>query len=33
MASFPAVVKRTQKEYTDEEGKKINYVIDKIKNI
>ena len=33
MASFPAVVKRTQKEYTDEEAKKINYVIDKIKNI
>ncbi len=33
MASFPTVVKRTQKKYTDEEGKKINYVIDKIKNI
>ncbi len=33
MASFPTVVKRTQKEYTDDEAKKINYVIDKIKNI
>ena len=33
MASFPTIIKRTQKEYTDEEAKKINYVINKIKNI
>jgi len=33
MASFPTIIKRTQKEYTNEEAKKINYVIDKIKNI
>jgi len=33
MASFPTVVKRTQKEYIAEERKKINYVIDHIKDI
>jgi Sep-tRNA:Cys-tRNA synthetase len=33
MASFPTVVKRTQKENVEEETKKINYVIDKINNI
>ncbi|MEJ2296866.1 MAG: aminotransferase class V-fold PLP-dependent enzyme, partial [Candidatus Lokiarchaeota archaeon] len=33
MASFPTIVKRTQKENVEEETKKINYVIDKIKNI
>ncbi len=33
MASFPTVVKRTQKEFVDEESKKANYVIDNIKNV
>ena len=33
MASFPSVVKRTQKEFADEEAKKANYVIEQIKNI
>ena len=33
MASFPTIVKRTQNENVAEEAKKINYVIDKIKNI
>ncbi|MFX1316686.1 MAG: O-phospho-L-seryl-tRNA:Cys-tRNA synthase [Promethearchaeota archaeon] len=33
MASFPTIVKRTQKELADEESKKANYVIDNIKNI
>ena len=33
MASFPSIVKRTQKEYVVEEGKKIKYVIDKIKDL
>ncbi len=33
MASFPTVVKRTQKEVADEESKKANYVIESIKNI
>jgi len=33
MASFPAVFKRTQKENVSEEAKKINYVIEKIKDI
>jgi len=33
MASFPSVVKRTEKELADEEAKKANYVIEKIKNV
>ncbi|MFW9938863.1 MAG: O-phospho-L-seryl-tRNA:Cys-tRNA synthase [Candidatus Thorarchaeota archaeon] len=33
MASFPAIVKRTQKEYVEEEAKKANYVIKNIKNV
>jgi len=33
MASFPSVVKRTQKENADEESKKINYVVDEITKI
>lgn len=33
MASFPTIVKRTQNENVAEEAKKINYVINKIKNI
>ena len=33
MASFPSVVKRTQKEYVDEESKKINYVLNEITRI
>lgn len=33
MASFPSVVKRTQKEFADEEAKKANHVIEKIKEI
>jgi len=33
MASFPAIVKRTQKEVVDEESKKANYIIENIKNI
>lgn len=33
MASFPAVVQRSQKEYADEEAKKANYVIERLKNI
>ncbi len=33
MASFPTLVQRTQKEFVDEEAKKANYVIEKIKNI
>ncbi len=33
MASFPRIVKRTQDEYVQEESKKVNYVIDKIKKI
>ncbi len=33
MASFPSVVKRTQKKLADEEAKKANYVIEKIKNV
>ncbi|MFX1385090.1 MAG: O-phospho-L-seryl-tRNA:Cys-tRNA synthase [Promethearchaeota archaeon] len=33
MASFPSVVKRTQKEMADDESKKANYVIEKIKKV
>jgi Sep-tRNA:Cys-tRNA synthetase len=33
MASFPTIVKRTQKEYVDEESKKANHIIDKISKI
>jgi len=33
MASFPEVVRRTQKQNAEEESKKINHVIDNIKNI
>ena len=33
MASFPTVVKRTQKKYVKEESKKANYVIEKIQTI
>ncbi|MFX0071133.1 MAG: O-phospho-L-seryl-tRNA:Cys-tRNA synthase [Candidatus Hermodarchaeota archaeon] len=33
MASFPFIVKRTQKEAVEEESKKINYLIEKIKDI
>ncbi|MGB5910253.1 MAG: O-phospho-L-seryl-tRNA:Cys-tRNA synthase [Promethearchaeia archaeon] len=33
MASFPSIVKRTQKENVDEESKKANYVINQIKDI
>jgi Sep-tRNA:Cys-tRNA synthetase len=33
MASFPSIVKRTQKEFVDEETKKANYVIEKIRTI
>ncbi|MFX1236439.1 MAG: O-phospho-L-seryl-tRNA:Cys-tRNA synthase [Promethearchaeota archaeon] len=33
MASFPSVVKRTEKKAVEEESKKINYVIDTIKTI
>ena len=33
MASFPTIVKRTQKEFVEEESKKANYVIEHIKNI
>ena len=33
MASFPSVVKRTQKEFVDEESKKANYVVDNISKI
>ena len=33
MASFPSVVKRTQKANAEEESKKINYVIEEIKKI
>jgi Sep-tRNA:Cys-tRNA synthetase len=33
MASFPAIVKRSQKEYIEEEAKKANYVIQNIKNV
>jgi Sep-tRNA:Cys-tRNA synthetase len=33
MASFPTIVKRTQKKYVDEESKKANYIIEKIQKI
>jgi len=33
MASFPTLVQRIQKEFVDDEEKKANYVIEKIKNI
>ncbi|MHA1292415.1 MAG: O-phospho-L-seryl-tRNA:Cys-tRNA synthase [Promethearchaeota archaeon] len=33
MASFPTIVKRTQKQFVEDEAKKANYVIDRIKNI
>lgn len=33
MASFPEILKRTQKEVVEEESKKINYVIDNIQKI
>ena len=33
MASFPAVVKRTQQAHVEEESKKANYVVDKINGI
>ena len=33
MASFPEIVRRTQNQNVEEESKKINYVIDNIKNI
>ncbi|MFX0186921.1 MAG: O-phospho-L-seryl-tRNA:Cys-tRNA synthase [Candidatus Hodarchaeota archaeon] len=33
MASFPTVVKRTQKKFTEEEAKKANYVINEIKKV
>ncbi|MFX1274439.1 MAG: O-phospho-L-seryl-tRNA:Cys-tRNA synthase [Promethearchaeota archaeon] len=33
MASFPTIVKRTQPEIVEEEAKKVNYIIDKIKKI
>ncbi|MGQ4873323.1 MAG: O-phospho-L-seryl-tRNA:Cys-tRNA synthase [Promethearchaeia archaeon] len=33
MASFPTIVKRTQKEYVQEESKKANYVLDNILKI
>ncbi|HEY0090366.1 MAG TPA: O-phospho-L-seryl-tRNA:Cys-tRNA synthase [Candidatus Lokiarchaeia archaeon] len=33
MASFPSVVKRTQKEFVEDESKKANFVIESIKNI
>jgi len=33
MASFPAVVQRSQEEFANEEAKKANYVIERIKNI
>ncbi|TXT63444.1 MAG: O-phospho-L-seryl-tRNA:Cys-tRNA synthase 2 [Promethearchaeota archaeon] len=33
MASFPTIVKRTQKKFVEEESKKANYVIEKIQKI
>jgi len=33
MASFPTIVKRTQKEYVDEESNKANFVIKNIENV
>lgn len=33
MASFPTIVKRTQKEFVDEESKKANYIIENINNV
>ena len=33
MASFPTLVKRTQKEYVEEESKKANYVIEHIRKV
>lgn len=33
MASFPTIVKRTQKEFVEEESKKVNYIIDNINKI
>jgi Sep-tRNA:Cys-tRNA synthetase len=33
MASFPSIVRRTQKKWVKEELKKVNYVLDKIKHI
>jgi len=33
MASFPEIVKRTQKKYVEQESAKANYVVEKIKKI
>ena len=33
MASFPSVVKRTQKEFVEDESKKANFIVENIKNI